>query len=253
MKRFCFTVDDNIRFLKDLTEEPRGSIFDHPYLSMYRRLHEKYGLKVQLNLFYRMDGFDLTQMTDRYKDEFDSASDWLKLSFHSEYENVEPYITSGYDEVYSHCKAVHEEILRFASPRSLGKTTTIHYCKATKEGLKALKDNGIKGLLGLYYYPRVSYELIENAVELIRKGEVAALDGISHASIDMVINDLLYSELVPTLTPYLLRNDIRVMIHEQPFYSDHRLYQPDFEKKLTAVFDTLTENGYISHFFEEMI
>ena len=27
-------------------------MFDHPYLAMYRRLHEKFGLKVQLNLFY---------------------------------------------------------------------------------------------------------------------------------------------------------------------------------------------------------
>ena len=253
MKRFCFTVDDNIRFLKDLTEEPRGSIFDNPYLSLYRRLHEKFGLKVQLNLFYRMDGFDLSQMTDRYKDEFESVSDWLKLSFHSEYENVDPYITSGYDEVYSHCKAVNDEILRFASPRSLAKTTTIHYCKATKEGLKALKDNGIKGLLGLYRYPRVSYGLDENAVELIRKGEVATVDGISHASIDMVINDLPCSELVPTLEPYSGRKDIRVMIHEQYFYPDYLAYQPDFEEKLNTVFDTLTQNGYVSHFFEEMI
>ena len=70
MKRFCFTVDDNIRFLEELTRGSCNSIFDHPYLGLYRRLHEKYGLKVQLNLFYEMPGFDLSLVTDRYRAEW---------------------------------------------------------------------------------------------------------------------------------------------------------------------------------------
>ena len=99
-RKFCFTVDDNIRFLKELNGQQYPSIFSHPYLAMYRRLHEKYGLKVQLNLFYEADGFDLSQMTDKYRDEWLENSDWLKLSFHSRRENVEPYRSSGYREVY---------------------------------------------------------------------------------------------------------------------------------------------------------
>ena len=51
MKCFCFTVDDNIRFLKELTENPVDSIFAHPYLAMYQRLHVKFDLKVQLKEF----------------------------------------------------------------------------------------------------------------------------------------------------------------------------------------------------------
>ena len=51
MRSFSFTVDDNIIFLKDITEMGCESIFDHPYLAMYKRLHEKYDLKIQLNLF----------------------------------------------------------------------------------------------------------------------------------------------------------------------------------------------------------
>ena len=75
MKKFCFTVDDNIRFLKELTERMPESIFDHPYLALYRTLHEEYGLKVQLNLFYEMKDFDLSMMTDRYRDEFSANAD----------------------------------------------------------------------------------------------------------------------------------------------------------------------------------
>ena len=35
MKEFCFTVDDNIRFLKELSEGNERSLFSHPYPAMY--------------------------------------------------------------------------------------------------------------------------------------------------------------------------------------------------------------------------
>ena len=91
-------------------------MFDHPYLAMYWRLHKKFGLKVQLNLFYRMENFDLSQMSAVYYEEWKENSDWLKLSFHSDLENVKPYESSGYDVVYEECKRAHEQIKRFASP-----------------------------------------------------------------------------------------------------------------------------------------
>ena len=113
MKQFCFTIDDNIRFIKELSESGAESLFDHPYPALLRRLHERFGIKIQLNLFYRMEGFDLSKASDRFKDEWQANADWLKLSFHSELENVRPYENSGYDEVYNDCRAVHDEILRF--------------------------------------------------------------------------------------------------------------------------------------------
>ena len=134
MKTFCFTVDDNIRVFKEINSEGLKSIFDHPYLAMYLRLHKTFGLKVQLNLFYEMEDFDLSLFTDKYKTEWQDNADWLKLSFHSKFENVKPYEFSNYDEVYEDCNKVHTQIERFAGSSSLGKTTTIHYCVATKDG-----------------------------------------------------------------------------------------------------------------------
>ena len=77
MKSFCFTVDDNIRFLKELSSGSEQSLFAHPYPALYKRLHERYGLKVQLNLFYEMPGFDLSRMTDRFRKEWEENADWL--------------------------------------------------------------------------------------------------------------------------------------------------------------------------------
>lgn len=256
MKNFCFTVDDNIRFFKEITERDLKSIFEHPYLAMYKRLHETFDLKVQLNLFYRMDGFDLSQMSDRYAAEWASVSDWLKLSFHSEWENVCPYEKAGYDEVYAHCHAVQEEILRFASLSSLAKTTTIHYCRATADGLRAMIDNGTEGLLGLFgtvEKPRTSYEIPEFEAANIREGEIVSLGGLSFASLDMIINEVKIDDIVPRLTALLSRDTLRVMVHEQYFYEDYRAYHPNFEEKLKTVFSFLRENGYTSCFFEDLV
>ena len=108
MKTFCFTVDDNIRFFKEITENGYKSIFEHPYLAMYKRLHERFNLKVQLNLFYKTDEFNLSRFSDKYYNEWQENSDWLKLSFHSDYEKICPYYFSGYDEVFEDCKRVND-------------------------------------------------------------------------------------------------------------------------------------------------
>jgi len=256
MKRFCFTVDDNIRFLKELTEKRYKSIFDQPYLAMMLRLHVAFGLNVQLNLFYRMEDFDLSQITEAYRDEWKENADWLKFSFHSELENHRPYENAGYDEVFLDCKRVHDQVCRFASEASLAKTTTVHYCRTTKDGLRALADNGVVGLLGLFgddKEPRTSYELSEEDAGLIRKGQILCRDGISFGSIDIVLNRFSAECILSQLEKLCGREFIRVMIHEQYFYGDYRRYQPDFEEKLRSAFGFLCENGYQSCFFEDTL
>lgn len=256
MKTFCFTIDDNIRFLKEITERKPKSIFEHPYAAMLKRLHEAFALKVQLNLFYRTEGFDLSEMSDVYRAEWEENSDWLKLSFHSEYENVRPYEHSGYDEVYHDCKAVQDEILRFASPASLAKTTTVHYCLTAAEGLNALSDNGVRGLLGLYgseAQPQISYGLDESISSKIRNGEISVRNNMAFAPIDIVMNLYSKEENLKRLSALADRESIWVMIHEQYFYEDYIAYQPDFEEKISAVFDLLAGSGYKSMFFEEML
>ncbi|MBQ9922292.1 MAG: hypothetical protein IJO52_08895 [Clostridia bacterium] len=253
-KRFCFTVDDNIRVFKEICENGYKSIFEHPYLAMYKRLHEAYDLKVQLNLFYEMDGFTLSDMTDVYKNEWKDNSDWLKLSFHSRIENVRPYENSGYDEVYTDCMNIHKEIKRFAGEQSLGKTTTVHYCYATEEGISALRDNGIQGLLGLYRTtenPRISYQTTFSDAELIQDGAIVFDDGIAYAGIDIVMNLYEKEEIISKLEQLNGREFIKVMIHEQYFYPDYNAYQSDFENKISNAFACLCKNGYKSSFFEE--
>ena len=257
MKReFCFTVDDNIRFLKELTEEKRGSIFDHPYLSAYRRLHEAHGVCVQLNLFYASEGFTLADMTDAYRAEFTANADWLKMSFHSYEENVHPYREAPYETVFADCDAVQKEILRFAGEAVLAKTTTLHFCTATEGGVRAMRDTGAQGLLGLYgteHAPRTSYQTTESDGDRIRAGETVTDGGVAFSGIDIVLNCFSTEENLALLAPLFGRPLIKVMIHEQYFYPDYPYYQPNFEEKLNTVFTALRGEGYASTFFENTL
>ncbi len=253
MKTFCFTVDDNIRFFKEITENNYNSIFEHPYLNMYKRLHDKFNLKVQLNLFYCLNDFNLSFFSDKYYTEWQENADWLKLSFHSAGEKSNPYINSGYDEVYNDCKRVNDEILRFAHKNTLAKTTTIHCCRTTSDGLKALEDNNISGLLGLWAKgenPRISYEVDDDR---IYNGEIAKKDDISFSKIDIILNAFSKDKILAELENLKDRDFIKIMIHEQYFYPDYKNYQPEFEEKIASAFNFLMENGYKSVFFEELI
>lgn len=254
---FCFTIDDNIRAFRESAERGGKSIFEHPYFAMLRRLHEAADLKVQLNMFYEADGFSLADMPDRYLAEFLACSDWLRLSFHSKDGTRKPYEASGYDEVLRDCAAVQREILRFAGEKSLAKTTTIHFCMLTEEGLRAMKENGVKGLLGLYGVQgaeRVSYSIRDKAMgDLLRAGEIVEIDGMHHAGIDIVLNNFDAAGILAQLPALASRESVRVMIHEQYFYEDYAAYQPDFEEKLYQVFTALRAQGRESKFFEELI
>ena len=239
-----------------MTEKRPESVFDHPYLAVYRRLHEKFGLKVQLNLFYREGDFDLNQMTDAYQAQWQANAHWLKMSFHSEWENVKPYEFSGYQEVFDHCKAVNDQILRFAGADTLGKTTTVHYCRTTNEGLDAMADNGYTGLLGLFgtpEAPRSSYSTPEELCGKIRMGEILPYRDVQMAPIDIVLNEHKAPVILEKLDALAQREHINVMIHEQYFYPDYVAYQPDFEEKLASTFAWFAEHGYESRFLEEKI
>jgi len=256
VKAFTFTVDDNIRVFRELTEAPRESLFDHPYLALYKRLHEEYALKIQLNLFYEDGHFTLSDMTDRYKGEFHENADWLKLSFHSRKENVKPYQNADYREVFDDCDAVQREILRFAGEGSLAKTTTVHYCLATNEGLIALKDHGVIGLFGLFgseEAPRSSYQCKAEEAKTVREGTILYKNGIAYAALDLIVNQIPLEKIAEALASYLSRERIEIMIHEQYFYPDYKNYQADFQEKLDSIFQILKENGYTSLFFEELI
>lgn len=116
-KRFRFSVDDNILFLKDLGSNPGAysSLFDHWYAAFWRDMHREFGTKVHINIYYQTDGFDLSEMPDKWKGEWQDNASWLHLSFHALQDKPDrPYRNATYAEVGYDYDLVCGHIRRFA-------------------------------------------------------------------------------------------------------------------------------------------
>ncbi len=151
MKKAVLYIDDVIWTLRDLTRKCPESIFDIPFFAMLKKAHEDFGIKVQLNLFYRTDfyygadEFTLSEVPDTYKEEFTKNSDWLKFAFHAKQEFPDyPYINISYDDMNRDFNAIKSEVVRFAGINSFSHGMLPHWASISEEGIRALCDNGIK-------------------------------------------------------------------------------------------------------------
>ena len=150
-KKATYFIDDVIWVFRDLTRERPASMWDNPYMATLKKAYEEYGVKTQLNVFYRTDfwygddEFTLADMTDKYKAEFEEASSWLKLGFHSKEEWPDyPFINADYSLVDNVFKLIYKEVCRFAGEKSFAKSVVTHWIPMSEEGIRALADNGIR-------------------------------------------------------------------------------------------------------------
>ena len=252
--KYHFFIEDNIWFLRDLNRDRPASVFEHPYLAMLKRLHEKFGMKVQLDVFIATDGFELYEMTDKYKSEWKANSDWLCFGFHSRTEMPgDPYINATYEEVYKDCTETHREIIRFAGEECLSYYTSVHYGTISKEGMRALRDCGMKGLIDLFAFE--GQDNLAFGVQFDDKKQSFKYDeetGLNFYYNDMIINLYKLEEIDEFVANIPIKPLTVVMIHEQYFYDFYKAYQPDYEQKLEKVFGLLGERGCSSAFLNEI-
>ena len=162
-RKAAMYIDDVIWVFRDLTRQRPRSMFEHPLLGALREAHERYGLKVQLNCFYRtdffygMDEFSLDDMTDAYRDEWQASKGWLRLGFHSYQEFPDyPFINSSYGDVAKAFDRVFVAIRRFAGEGVFTYALVGHWLPISKDGCRALKDRDVR-LIACTDGPRYAY------------------------------------------------------------------------------------------------
>ena len=268
LKHYRVSSDDNIRFLKELTEGDYASIFDHPYLAVYKKAHDLYGAKAHLNLFYAFDHqarsffaedhgyFDLSMMTDQYKDEFIANSHWLKLAFHAKSEFPDkPYQHADRKTVRDDCIAVCREICRFAGKECISNSTTIHWGEANREVVRELRALGFTSLTGYFWrdqnnIPIVSYYTDPEMADHIgtRDFWMDTAEDMIFGRIDSVLNigslEAVLQEVQEAAEDPHRGGFVSIMIHEQYFYPDYINYLADFETRVLESCKILANKGY---------
>lgn len=151
-KYMHISIDDVYFILKELTEGPYRSIFEHEVFKFFKDMHDSYGTVFSLYCFYRIseaNEWTLSNMTDRFKEEFKDAASWLKFGFHSynpiiKYnEMVEP------EEALKHYNNIIDSIKHFAGPHSIDRIPRTHYFAGTVDIVRKWRDAdcGAEGFL----------------------------------------------------------------------------------------------------------
>ena len=276
-KRYRFSLDDNVLFLSDIAREPDSfpSLFDHFYLGFWQRMNREYGTKVHINIYYQEcygvlpEGqeawFNLSMFPDRYRDEWQANADWLRLTFHAREDKPDRiYKGATYDEMAHDYEMVTNEIKRFAGEEVLSKFTTVHWAEAPREACRALRDRGVEGLLGLFvtsapdssntrYY--LSKAMGQHCAE--REAWKDLDEDIVFVACDAVVNGLALGSVASYLDdveadPHTAEV-LELLIHEQYFRKELKIYQPDAMQKVEAAIQWAHARGYEPTFWQEGI
>jgi len=265
VNKYRLSLDDNIWFLKDINVNAGKykSIFENPYLKFLKKVNDTYGTKIHLNLYYQTDGFNLSHLTTKFRNEWKENAGWLRLSFHALQNDPDmPYINAGYDEVKKDCSLVHEQIKRFAGEELMGPVTTLHWGEGTRQGCRALTDSGYKALAGYFTMNpdnNVSYYLDDEKRNHVNKRFIWKdhTEGIIFSRLALVINTLNQDKILPWLNELRCESHkpayIDLMIHEQYFYEHYKDYQPDYREKVMTSVRWAAENGYKPAFLSECL
>lgn len=153
-KKAYHYCDDVIWLYRDLTRKRPKSIFDNPFLKVLKEAHDRYGLKVQLNSFYRTDYFygtdeyTLAEMPDTWKREWQANKDWLRIGFHSLQEFPDyPFVNADYADMTNVVVKIRDEVVRFAGEGVFAYGAVCHWGSCSRDGCRALKDLGFKVML----------------------------------------------------------------------------------------------------------
>lgn len=266
-KLFRISIDDGIWFLQDIAknQDTYKSIFDNDYLALFKKLHDEYGAKFHFNIYYtcpERGGFSLPELSDKFKTEWQDVNDWMTLSFHAFANDPgRPYMNSNYEEIYNHCKAVMDEIERFAGYR--GAVTTIHFAEAPDECINALYDLGLRAILGDYSRDKngnmqICYHATPEQFDTVRKysfwknPETKMIMFPCDTVLNMYSMEKMLAEIDWFDSTYPDRSFMDLLIHEQYFYKDYSHHLPDYEQRLRAGIEWCFEHGYVPGLVKEI-
>ena len=168
-KTYRVGVDDVIWCFENIYnhQDEYESIFDDPFLALYRDLHNQYGCHVHMHVYYETvdKKFNLSMFPDKYKSEFQANSNWLRFTFHSRCDFPDsPYKNASYEQVVSEGRMVERELVRFAGAEVMDNVTSQHWADSGIYGTRGFRALGFKVLDGYFWFdnegnPRIAYYL----------------------------------------------------------------------------------------------
>lgn len=166
-KYIHFSFDNVIKNFIDITEngEIYKSVFENSFFNDLKYLHDTYGAVFTINCVNLAENFDISKITDVYKNEFSEASDWLKFAFHSK--DVYSKYAEDVEDIAEQYKTFTDAILKIAGVESIDSVIRLGYYTGTLNNIKVLKNckHGIKGFLTADDGREINYYLSKKAYQ----------------------------------------------------------------------------------------
>lgn len=241
---FHFSVDDVISVFVDLhfNQDEYDSLFDQPTLAFLRDMHDEYGMVTTLYCFYESydGGFDLSQCTDRYSDEFAQNADWLRVAFHAR--APEDFFSEiSVAETARDYRDTTKALAHVCGAGSIDPVARLHWWDADEAQLAALADEGLRGVLAGRRATDGNYHLPEKDVEtLFTEDFLPGPDGLFYTPTDLWLEDEadLDESLAALLAPDARSGLVVAFTHE------YAMGDPDMHAMIEQCAQTAVENGW---------
>lgn len=146
--RIQISLDDTKGIFKYLTshQESCNSIYETRTLSFLKELHETYGVEFILYCVFQDGNFALTQVPEKYRNQFLEAKDWLHFGYHAFEETLHDVAVTG-QEITDAYQKMQQEIMRITGNENLAEVVRLHRFAGGKAVCRALHELGVKAFL----------------------------------------------------------------------------------------------------------
>lgn len=223
---YHFSVDDVFESLIEITDKRIG-VFEHPFFSFLKELHDEFDINVNLYIFFQkeIDGRlrTLKDVSSSLKQTFNNNS-WIRFGPHAlDYETA-PYAQTpeAQIEVFSN---IYKEIYRFAGKKNLSKWIRLHYFSESYELKEFFNEYGV-GALFTTDKDRITTRMSDSVNESLRLSGFAEYNGLklirSHVRTENLANDGIPREELGKLIEHYLNkhNHLCFFTHEYEVIRD---------------------------------
>jgi hypothetical protein len=228
-------------------------VFENPFLSDLKDIHESTGAVFSLNCFntsMKNTEYAITNLPTRYQSEFQSVKSWLRFAFHGEDENSKYESSPGIAESYQ--KFTSAIYTLTGDYGCIDRFTRLGYFSGSLENIMAIK-NVEHGIRGLYTADddRASYYFTDEQNNVAtRKGKLFDLENelVFIRSATRLDNDYA-SVIIAEINGNLCYQKLtEVFMHEYAYNTATAAYK----QRILDVANWANDNGYTHGFHSDI-
>ena len=200
---------DDVESLFDLQHsEKYPTLFDHPFYSYLKSMHDKYGIKITLYTYAHLGKEKIGDIPQKYKEDFKENSGWLRIGYHWIRPEFNNRITvKDFEKGY---KEVEDAVYNFADSSVWSKTLRLHYFFAPDSLRNTLHNTNT--LLCADDADRESYDLAPSENRLVQINGIIRKNNVKYIRTDLRLENKI--QIKRYLKEQLNKDTLVIFTHE---------------------------------------